>query len=576
MSLPDFDFYQYVTEICKGIKSRPQREEVMEELLCHLEDNYERNLAVGMNEDEARLDAINKMGDSAILSYRLSAVHSYSPLQAMSSAFFALIAGYICMNFFFNGIVQDILIIFGIAFMFSPLLRMRKINGTMEKAFHFFNFSVLIRLLLYCLRLGRILPVHLEAAISVAALLSKGLFWFFLFTGLCKVCKPHIKEGTKEPRFYFCGIYHLVLSFFNSILIILAEGEDVNFDAFILPWFMIFMYFFGTVQLIRTRNILWGADGEYGILPRDKKHITAYLCVVAVLISTAVLFNFASSTREPDKTELIIHDVSQEEQLEADKVRQKLLDWDVERQIVEDLPDSEILKYKDAEFVTWGADGGSMGGSQFETGAQSDLWYYWFYIPDEEYEGNYEVRLLCYIESHYAYSVKRLYRKGFYYVPWGNGIFPLNLYDELNGSFISIVTEENGKKYNAEPFFTYNIKDLEDGYPTDYPKGFEYHEEKGQRVYYATQIGITNTDQSVSLYGASVRQRTFSPFQYYNTAGFIETVMNAERITSRSGELYPFAYRLHAMNTGNLDDKVFDLETRQSYEYSEGYPKIYY
>ena len=33
------------------------------------------------------------------------------------------------VNFFIGGIVQDILFVFGIAFMFSPLLRMRKMNG---------------------------------------------------------------------------------------------------------------------------------------------------------------------------------------------------------------------------------------------------------------------------------------------------------------------------------------------------------------------------------------------------------------------------------------------------------------
>ena len=559
------DFDGYVKEICKGIKSRPRREEVEEELLCHLEDNYERNLAVGMSEEEARLNAISKMGDSEALAYRLSAVNSYSPLKAMSATFFSLIAGYIMMNFFLNGIVQDIFQIVGITCVFSSLLRMRKMNGTMEKAFHFFNFSVLIRLLLYCLRLGRILPVPVETAIGVAILVTQGFFWFFLFTGLYKVCKPHIKEGKKEPHFYFCGIYHLLLSFFNSFLLILAEGEDTNFDAFILPWFMIFMYFFGTVQLIRTRNILWDADSEYGILPADRKFKITYECVVALCFATVILFNYVTSTQAPVKTELVIHDVSESEQKEADRVREKMLSWDVAPQIVEDLPDSEILNYKDAEFVTWGAEGGSMGGSHFETGAQSDLWYYWFFIPDKEYEGNYDVRLLCYIESHYADSVKNLYRKGFYYVPWGNGIVPFNV--KASKSYIGIITDEKGKKYNAEPFFIYNI---DDSY--DYPRVFEYHEEKEQRVYYATYMGISNLDSVVSMYGATVRQRWFSPFQYYNTAGFTETVMTSERITSYSGNYHPFAYHLHAITTGNFDDKNFDLNERKSIRYDGGYP----
>lgn len=573
MSQPEFDFYYHAAEICKGIKSKQKREEVIEELTGHLEDNYERNLAVGMSEDEARLDAINKMGDSTILAYRLSAIHSYSPLKAMNSAFFELIGAYICLNFFFKGAVKDVLFILGIAFMFSPLVRIRKMNVRTEKAFHLFNFFSLARLMLYCLKLGRILPVYFECIFFGATFVMQGFFWFFLFTGLDSFCQQHIKEECKKPRLYFCGIYHMLLSFFNGFIIVLSEGEGVNFDAFILPWFMVFMYFYGTVQLIRMRNILWDADGEYGILPGNKKHIAFLSGVAAVLVATVFIFNYASATQKPVKTELVIHDLSEEEQPECDKIRKKLLDWDVDPQIVEDLPDSEILKYKDAEFVTWGADGGSMGGSNIKTGASSDVYYYWFFIPDEEYEGNYNVRLLCYIESHYADSVKGLYRKGFYYVPWGKGIFSLNLEDEYNGSYISIVTDENGKKYNAEPFFTYNIKDLGDGYPTDYPKGFEYHEEKGQRVYYAAQIGVTNLNQLVSIYAGTVRMRWFSSFGYSTTADFIKTIMTYDRITGRSGEYIPFYWRLHTIATGNFDDKAFDKYTNKSVEYDGYYIK---
>ncbi len=550
MSLPDFDFNQYVSEICKGINSSPKREEIMEELLGHLEDNYKRNLAVGMSEDEARLDAINKMGDGSTLAYRLSAVHSYSPLKAMSSAFFELIGGYIFMNFFLKGTVKDILFLLGITFMFSPLLRMRKMNGRTEKAFHLFNFSVLLRLALYCLKLGRILPMPIDVGAFVLIFATQGLFWFYLFTGLDRFCQPYLTEGKKKPHLYFCGVYHLVLCFFNGFVIALSEGENVDIPSFILPLFMIFMYFYGTVQLIRMRNILWDADGEYGILPYDKKHYATYIGVLVLCVATVLIFNYATSIQDPVKTELVIHDVSVEEQAEADKIRQKMLDWDVDPQIVEDLPDSEILRYKDAAFVTWGAEGGSMGSSTQAFGADSTVWYYWFFIPDENYEGNYHVRLLCYIESHYADTVKNLYRKGFYYMPWGKGIIPLNLEDELNGSYIGIITEENGKKYNAEPFFTYRLKDLEDGYPTDYPKGFEYREEKGQRVYYATQIGVTNPEEnSPSICGATVRQRWFSAVTYKNSVEFIKTILKGDSVHIPSDNTFPYYYRLHRIAT---------------------------
>ena len=151
------DFEGYVAEICKGIKSRPRREEVMEELICHLEDNFERNLAIGMTEEEARLNAIKKMGDSDSLSYYLTEVNSSSPLNNMNSALIGVIGGFIGMNFLFSGAVKELAIIMGIALMFSPLLRIRTMNKKAEKAFHFFNFSVLSQLFYYCISIGTML-----------------------------------------------------------------------------------------------------------------------------------------------------------------------------------------------------------------------------------------------------------------------------------------------------------------------------------------------------------------------------------------------------------------------------------
>ncbi len=548
MSQPDFD--EYIQSICKGIKSRPMREEVMEELSGHLEDNYERNLAVGMSEDEARQNAIDKMGDREALAYRLSAVHSYSPLKEMNSSFVQVIIGFICMNFVFSGTVKEILVISGSILMFSSLLRMRKMNGKTEKAFHFFNFFALTQLFYYCVSVGNILPVQAENIYFAVNSLFKGLFWLFLFRGFNETIENHIDEEQKKPKLVLCGIFYMVLSFVTGGVLILSEGETVTVNDFVIPIVLIFMFGYTVVQLVRTKNILWDADGEYGILPADKKHITVCGCVISVCIATVLAFNYASATRSPVKTELVIHDASAEEQAEADKIRQKMLDWDVKEQIVEDLPDSEILKYKDAEFVTWGADGGSLGGATSVFGADSIVWYYWFFIPDKEYEGSYDVRLLCYVESNYADSIKSFYRKGFYYMPWGKGVFPLNLEDELNGSFISIVTEENGKKYNAEPFFTHNMTDED---ITVYPKGFEYREEKGQRVYYATQIGVANPEEnSFSIYGATVRKRWFFSFNCKTSADFTETILKGETLHIPQDAYLPYYYRLHNINTESL------------------------
>lgn len=565
------DFSDYVNNICKNISSRQKREDVAEELFCHLEDNYERNLAVGMSEEEARQDAISKMGDSTTLAYRLANIHSYSPLTAMSSAFVALICGYILMNFIFlSGFVKDIIHSIGIIIVFSSLLRMRRVNGEVNKAFHLFNFYVLSRLFFYAVSLGQILPLWISSTSYILNALFSGLFYLFLFKGLDSLVKPHLTEESKKPKLIFCGVYQLLLCFFNGFMLVLSEGESITITAFILPIFMLFMFFYTIVQLVRVRRILWDADNEYNILPSDKKHLLTFVGVLFGCFALVLTFNYVSATRAPVKTELIIHDLSEKEQKEADKIREKMLSWDVHPQIVEDLPDSEILNYKDAEFVTWGADGGSMGGSQELTGATSDIYYYWFFIPDKRYEGSYDVRLLYYIESHYADSVKGIYRKGFYYAPWGKGIMPLNQEDILNGSYIGIITDENGKKYNAEPFFTHK---LTDDYITNYPKGFEYREEKGQRVYYATQIGVGNLDDTVGIFAATVRNRWFSSFGYNTTADFIETILQTNRITSPSGKYIPFYWRLHTVATGNFDYEKLDEYKDKAHEYEGYYPK---
>lgn len=556
------DFEGYVTEICKGIKSRPMREEIKEELLCHLEDNYERNVAIGMTEDEARLDAMKKMGDGENLSFLLSEVHSHSPLKSMNSALASVIACFTCINFIFSGTLKEVLVTLGIILMFSPLLRMRKMNDKTEKAFHFFNFFALSQLFYYCISIGNIMPIWADNIYYAVNSLFKGLFWFFFFRGLNEACEKYLDNESKKPKLVLCGAFYMILSFLTGGILILSEGETITFNDFIAPIALVFMFVYTIVQLVRTKNILWNADSEYSILPADKKHLTTFSCVLAVCFATVLAFNYASATRAPIKTELVIHDVSEAERTEADKVREKMLDWDVKEQIVEDLPDSEILKYKDAAFVTWGADGGSLFGN---SEASCVVWYYFFFFPDE-LDPQYcsDVRLLCYIESEYSDKVKSFYRKGFYYAPWDN-VLPLNTGENLNGSFISIITDEKGKKYNAEPFFTYN---LGDDYVLEWPKGFEYREEKGQRVYYAANIGIQNLSDNVPINAFTVRQsRWFYRYMYNTSADFTKDFLDYGKCSVVSDKRIAYKTRNHKLDTGNFSDDDYENLLNKSTEY---------
>ena len=184
------------------------------------------------------------------------------------------------------------------------------------------------------------------------------------------------------------------------------------------------------------------------------------------------------------------------------------------------------------------------------SGVDSTVWFYCFFLYDKNSNSSYDVRLLCYIESDYSDKIKSFYRKGFYYAPWDN-ILPLNTGEGLNDSFISIVTDEKGKKYNAEPFYTYN---LGDDYALEWPKGFEYKEEKGQRVYYAANISIQTFAENVTIHTDTLRKRSFLNFKYYTTADFAETILDYGNVISRGEGLFPYSWKEHPLFIWNADN----------------------
>ena len=54
----------YIKTVSKEIKDRKVKRELKEELFSHLIEIYERNIALGMSDEDAQKDAVSHMGDS--------------------------------------------------------------------------------------------------------------------------------------------------------------------------------------------------------------------------------------------------------------------------------------------------------------------------------------------------------------------------------------------------------------------------------------------------------------------------------------------------------------------------------
>ena len=70
---PDFDWW--LIRATKGIKYRPDRQEVYGELYQHIEDRYLDFLEQGMKEEEAEENALRVMGDADEIAPQLAAIH---------------------------------------------------------------------------------------------------------------------------------------------------------------------------------------------------------------------------------------------------------------------------------------------------------------------------------------------------------------------------------------------------------------------------------------------------------------------------------------------------------------------
>ncbi len=542
MSQPDFN--DYLNTVCAKIKSKHKRAEIEEELLCHLEDNYERNLAVGMSEEEAREDAVNKMGSTETLAYRFGELYSYSPLKAMSSAVATLIAAFWLIFFPITISFKEFFFVIGLFAMFSALLRMRKVNEKLKYAFVFFSLYAVVETLSYFASFGRDQTVLEKRAFIIIGGILGTVFWALTFVGLNELNRKYITNKRKKPRLILCAFFTAGFTFLNALLLCLNEGEGFTVESFVLPAIFAVLWVVTFVQLIFLRKGLWDADGEYGILPEDKAHILTVLGTVLVLGVLVVAANVYPASMPIDKKPFMPYDVSSSsEHQTAKEIRAQMLEWGVPQDVVDDLPDSEILNYDGAEFVTVDAESVVEYGDGTE---EEDYDYiqhfqgYFFYFPVEGDDGKYDVRILMRYSRDCSSNVKRFYRAGLYTAPW-SGLIEQSISEENNGDFIQILTEENGEKYVAEPCFTYNL-----GEALEFPKGFEYREEPGQKIYFAQTYGYDNLP---NLTVGTVFQRRFYFFPYTSTADYMKDRLGNGYIGATSEKYSTFISATHRVES---------------------------
>ena len=130
-------FDKFLDYVCGNIISDRERENARNELYDHLMCIYECNLARGMDEEHAAIEAENSMGDKNDVKTKLGQVHASFPELRFKSALALVIAGFFFASFQISLLSgMDILIkLFGQSLMIAGIFCLRKAHKKLGVSF---------------------------------------------------------------------------------------------------------------------------------------------------------------------------------------------------------------------------------------------------------------------------------------------------------------------------------------------------------------------------------------------------------------------------------------------------------
>lgn len=551
--MSEYDFSPVVKNICSGIQGKRCRHEAEEELLDHLEETYERNLAVGKSESDAFHASVKSLGNTRVLSQQLAAVHAHSPAVQMKSALWLFIIGLILQKFHLNLFtgMKAIETFAGIVLVLISLFLMRTVNKKLHFAFIFsaaaFGFDIIENCVNSYGIENEILPYIFTVSDSILYL----LMWFFAVYGFMEMDRTYCTDSDKKkPHLGFLLVYMPFELIVSCGLVLMNEGKELNVEVAYLFIITSVIYVFEIIQFVRLKNRLWDADARYGIDSWNKKSITAVCMAVAVSIVCPAFFMYSYAVKDTPMTELVIHDT--DDRNAADEIRQKMLSLGMDEDVLELIPDSEVMMYKNAVYMT--VYYGLGGSDDCVNGA-----VYNFYLNNGSENDGYQLRSVYSMELY-----ESEYRAGFYYMNYDPFFYQLEPTSESD-IFISVLQKQGTKFYNKEPInsdFSL-LHRLSRG-----QNGFDFKAENNQIVLFAMSHDLRSYDENFGANIGLLFVRQVVPFSLgYNTVSECAAVSGNYTFSSFSSIESPFmeTYLCHN-NTINYVDMSEQLSEISSDE----------
>ena len=287
-------FEDYTKSVCRKIMSPKKKSEVREELYSHLLEEYNRNSALGIDDETSQNKAIEKMGDKEKLADSFGALYSISPPDYMKSSLNILICGFIFtyLNFEFISGLEKLNLLIGQLLILYSLFKIRCLNKQSKVALIIFPILSLFQSVRFLFETYFVLDETYMNLFIVASAIFHAIFYWFLFSSLEKACQEVMHENETSP--------HLYIGYFSILILIgsLSLQKWSNNDS--MSVFLYIPFFVALISIYNAKKILSHKEPEIELNHTlNKKEKWLYSVIVIVLIAIPLCFMYYSAFREP-------------------------------------------------------------------------------------------------------------------------------------------------------------------------------------------------------------------------------------------------------------------------------------
>ncbi len=519
-------FQEYIDYVCGGIRSKRTRADVSDELLSHLEARYEQNRAVGLEEEAAQAEAVAHMGSRKALRKTFSKLYPFSAVDYMRAAlnFFmvGLLFTHIHIDFFVGSeqitvFVGQLLILFALFKLYTADRRIR--TALILYPLYLLGNTACAWIAYYYIPV----PPHLRLLQILTVCLLASAYGFF-FAGLHRLCRQNPVENTKDPHLLFCGITTVGIQLF-FIVILACTGADSKIELGGFGYILLAAVLIVLAGMQRAKKRLCHTDSPFLLRkPLQTYGKLCYALLSVLLLVVLPLGSMCHAAMRPPKAALYVQNDIETAEADIREARENMLRLGFPEVYIKDLPDSEILNYRHATFMTVCREEAVARAAE-ENPTVTQVHTYAFFFPKEATKTERSaLRMLYVLENFDAQSFHG--RDGFYFQFSGDEFWAytpsVREIEGLSAFFSLILADCDGETVSAAPLYTVPYQDA-DGMPKAYT-GCEFtfpRKAVNRRAYFADTAQFrSDTEQLLNYdsgYVAAVSYHKKAPFYLLHT-----------------------------------------------------------